>query len=153
MVVENERKSRLSHISLDFSPPEWSTELRGAFEATRVRKAFRAFVRLHAEPDSDVDGAETIFAELIANAVRHGGGAAWISVDWRNAEPILVFKDCGPGFHGTPRSALSDLFAQSGRGLAIIQALAHNLELGNSEDSTGGAFIRVILPVSRRLTK
>lgn len=118
-----------------------------AEEAARLRPALRDFLRRRATHDSDLCAAESIVAELIANVVRHGRGAAEFKLDWRDQHPVLCVFDHGPGFAGPPVSTLSDPTAESGRGLAIVRAFSLDVQLGNQPE--GGAYVRVTLPVTR----
>ena len=86
--------------------------------------------------------AELAFGELIANAVRHApgpvaarcriapGGAATIELD-----------DAGSGFVPAPISA--DLFAETGRGLALVRYLTDGIRVGAAPG--GGASVTVRL--------
>jgi PAS domain S-box-containing protein len=86
--------------------------------------------------------AELAFGELIANAVRHApglvvarcrvapGGVATIELD-----------DAGNGFVPAPIPA--DLFAETGRGLALLRRLADDVDVGSAPG--GGASVRVRL--------
>jgi anti-sigma regulatory factor (Ser/Thr protein kinase) len=79
---------------------------------------------------------------LIANAVRHApglviarcrvcpGGAATIEID-----------DAGSGF--VPSTVPADLFAESGRGLALLRRLTDGVVVGSAPG--GGASVRVHL--------
>jgi anti-sigma regulatory factor (Ser/Thr protein kinase) len=112
-----------------------------------VRSQLRAYLTANAEPESDFVGADIIVAELVGNVVRHGGGAAGFHVDWTGSHPVLVVVDYGRGFQTLPASTFNDPEAESGRGLAIVQALALSFTFGNH--ARGGAFVRVTLPVCR----
>jgi anti-sigma regulatory factor (Ser/Thr protein kinase) len=128
----------------------WSAEVPGTLRAEHVRDALREFFRAYATSDSDVAAAELIVAELVANVLRHASGAASFHVDWRGRRPRLQVLDDGPGFEGPVDSTLpADPYAEKGRGLAIVRALAIESEFGNRPH--GGGFASVTLPVERPL--
>ena len=130
---------------MELSDSEWSLVTADAREATRARTSIRRFLALHADAGSDLDAAELIVGELVANVIRHAPGAVGIHVSWDDDEAVLVVSDRGPG---VPKvRCVPDEQATSGRGLFLIQALAHAVEI----DAVPGHGSRVIvhLPVHR----
>ncbi|MDP9107113.1 MAG: ATP-binding protein [Candidatus Eremiobacteraeota bacterium] len=126
---------------------EWSLVTSDAREATRARIAIRQFLALQADEErSDLDAAELIVGELVANVIRHAPGAIGISVTWKGHEAVLAVSDRGPGVP-LVRCA-PDGHATSGRGLFLIQALAREVKI----EAVRGHGSRVIvhLPVHRR---
>ena len=126
---------------------EWSLVTADAREATRARIAIRQFLALEADDArSDLDAAELIVGELVANVIRHAPGAIGINVCWKGHEAVLVVSDRGPGVP-VVRCA-PDEHATSGRGLFLIQALARDVQI----DAVPGHGSRVVvhLPVHRR---
>jgi two-component sensor histidine kinase len=99
-------------------------------------------------PDSDLHGAEVIFGELVANVVRHAPGKVWCQVDWESVRPTLLVLDEGDGFATTPQTTLSDVDAERGRGLALVDALGVETEVGNRSER--GGYVKVVLPVRRQ---
>ena len=58
---------------------------------------------------------------------RYSAGPIEIDVAWNGSEPTLFVRDRGPGFSPSERvEATPDLFAESGRGLFMIRAFAHD---------------------------
>lgn len=125
-------------------------EARG--EARRVlgeRRTFRARLASIAKPPSDIDAAELIYGELVANTIRHANGSVEVRVETVDAHPpVLVVRDHGPGMRPGRRPAAPDgeLLAESGRGLAIVETLAERVEVAIPED--GGTIVRAVLPVT-----
>jgi anti-sigma regulatory factor (Ser/Thr protein kinase) len=121
-------------------------------EAERVlehRRAFRERVSELAAPASDVDAAELIYGELVANAMRYARGAVEARLELEDhEEPILVVRDHGPGLRVYPWPPHRDPFAESGRGLAIVELLARHVHVAPAED--GGTVVRATLPVTPR---
>jgi anti-sigma regulatory factor (Ser/Thr protein kinase) len=121
-------------------------------EATRVlraRRAFREQVRALAGPSSDVDAAELIYGELVANTIRYAAGAVEVRLEhWDAHPPVLVVRDHGPGMRARNLTPQHDPYAESGRGLAIVAQLAGDLEVERAEG--GGTIVRATLPVTAR---
>jgi signal transduction histidine kinase len=128
----------------------WSGEVHDARHGARVRRLFRNYLLRYATADSEVATAELIFGELLANVIRYGCGVGSFHVDWRNAHPTLLVEDRGAGFQEPPQSTLADPIAETGRGLALVRALAVEMLIGNRPG--GGAYVSVVLPI-RRLPK
>ena len=118
-----------------------------ARETVDSRRAIRRFLAVHADDGSDLDAAELIVGELIANVVRYAPGAVGIHVSWEGEEAILIVADRGPGI--PPLRVVPDPIASSGRGLWLINALARAVEI----DAVPGRGTRVVvhLPVHRTL--
>lgn len=85
--------------------------------------------------------------ELIGNVVRHAPGNIEVRLDWTSDEAILSVRDSGRSFEFNPNLP-QDPFAETGRGLYIVCALAEHFDM--SFDNGSGKVIRVVLPVSRR---
>ncbi|HEY6235676.1 MAG TPA: ATP-binding protein [Candidatus Elarobacter sp.] len=121
-------------------------------EAERVlrqRRAFRECLTSIAEPTSDVDAAELIYGELVANTVRYANGAIEVQLELvDHLPPVLVVRDHGPGLRCDPSTPRRDVFAESGRGLRIVELLARDVEVGQADG--GGTVIRAVLPVTPR---
>ena len=119
---------------------EWRFLSTDARAAALARREIGELVGQH-RPDERY-AAELAFGELIANAVRHApgpvaarcriapGGAATIELD-----------DAGSGFVPAPISA--DLFAETGRGLALVRYLTDGFRVGAAPG--GGASVTVRL--------
>ncbi|MBV9439689.1 MAG: ATP-binding protein [Candidatus Eremiobacteraeota bacterium] len=118
-------------------------------EAERVlreRRRFRALVQAIAEPSSDVDAAELIYGELVANTVRHARGAVEVRLERADTEsPVLVVRDHGPGAGARSMPCARDPLAESGRGLEIVALLARRVAV--EHPAGGGTEVRAVLPV------
>ena len=121
-------------------------------EAERVlrqRGAFRACLTSIAEPSSDVDAAELIYGELVANTVRYARGSVEVRLELvDHKRPVLEVRDHGPGLHCHPWTPRRDPYAESGRGLGIVELLACHVAVAPAEG--GGTVIRAVLPVTPR---
>lgn len=128
---------------------EWSMVAADAWEAVRARVAIRRFLALQADPESDLDAVEMIVGELVANVIRHAAGPIGIHVCWRGEGAFAIVADRGPGIPVVRPCPDGD--ATSGRGLFLVEALAHRVEF----DTVPGAGSRVVvqLPVRRQARK
>ena len=121
-------------------------------EADRVlrqRRTFRARVAELAAPASDVAGAELIFGELVANAMRYAAGPVEVRLEVDDGDPpVLTVRDHGPGLRCYPWTPHRDPYAESGRGLGIVELLARDIAVQWPSD--GGTLIRAVLPVTPR---
>ena len=121
-------------------------------EAERVlrqRSAFRECLTSIAEPASDVDGAELIYGELVANTVRYANGSVEVRLELVDSKPpVLVVRDHGPGLLRYPRTPRRDPYAESGRGLGIVALLARHVAVEHA--AGGGTEVRAVLPVTPR---
>jgi signal transduction histidine kinase len=129
------------------STTAWSLVTADARETVRSRQAIRRFLAIQADGRSDLDAAELIVGELVANVIRYAPGAVGIHVSWEGDEAVLVVADRGPGI--PPLRVVPDTTACSGRGLWLIQALARGVEI----DAVPGHGTRVVvhLPVHRTM--
>jgi anti-sigma regulatory factor (Ser/Thr protein kinase) len=118
-------------------------------QAERVlgeRRTFRERLRGLAKPPSDIAAAELIYGELVANTIRYANGAVEVRLELRDRECVLVVRDYGPGLRLVPWSLRRDLYAESGRGLAIVGMLAREVAVEPAEG--GGTVVRAVLPVA-----
>jgi signal transduction histidine kinase len=116
-----------------------------ARETVGARRAIRQFLAVQADGRSDLDAAELIVGELLANVLRYAPGSVGIHVSWDGEDAVVAVSDRGPGI--PPMRAVPDPTACSGRGLWLIRALARNVEI----DAVPGHGTRVVvhLPVYR----
>lgn len=111
-----------------------------------LRHECDAYLRRHASPESDVEGAVLAFSELTSNAAEHATGPLWVSVDWTAGKPIVSVHDLGPSFDaGSIR--MPDPTQVRGRGLAIAADIAEQIEV--EARVGGGTRVQAVLPVTR----
>jgi DNA-binding CsgD family transcriptional regulator/anti-sigma regulatory factor (Ser/Thr protein kinase) len=128
---------------------EWAIDGRRAASVAALRREVAAYLQRHAEPDSDLAGAEVVIAELLSNAFEHAPGPAWVRAIWLGERPRLEVHDLGPGFVLDPRLPEPD--SERGRGLFIVDAIADDLT--RASKAAGGSAVSATLPVRRRIQR
>ena len=129
------------------------TLLRCVFDSSdlvRVRKAQRSIEASLCALNYDADTvayAELAFMELVGNAVRYAPGEITVVLDTSNTVAVLHVLDRGSGFT-YHRHGMVDLTRESGRGLAIIDALMEDFSVNSRFDR--GSHAKVVL--QRRIT-
>ncbi len=134
-------------VDMDTPLSDWTFEAPDASAALLARPAYRAYLRARADGErSDLAGAELIYAELVANVVRHAPGPIRIIVAWQqDGRATLCVRDSGSGYN--PAAAISrDELAESGRGLIIVASIAKRMFVSRFDD---GAAVTAVLPVVR----
>ncbi len=129
----------------------WLFDARDAAKAADARIACLELLRAHGATADHLADAELIYAELLGNVVRYAPGPMEVRVDWNRDHPVLHVFDEGPGFMFAPRLP-RDAYAESGRGLYLVSALAEDFHV--SRRSTKGSHARVVLfsaPASYRV--
>jgi anti-sigma regulatory factor (Ser/Thr protein kinase) len=124
----------------------FSFRIADASLANNARTIFQRYLVSQVGPDSDVDGAELIFGELLGNVARHAPGAIEVRLRWNGLVAILEVGDSGPGYAIDDVHLPSD-FAESRRGLFLVAAFGRDLRVRHHE---GRTTTTVTLPVTRR---
>jgi serine/threonine-protein kinase RsbW len=119
---------------------------------TLSRLALTGVVRLHREPlSAEVLGdLKLALTEACTNSVRHaygeGQGSVQILYELHDDRLVVEVTDEGDGFEppSTPSTALAgeDITEEGGLGIAIIEALADELEI--REGTQGGSSLRFV---------
>ena len=123
----------------------WAFHAKEHHEAACARMEFTAYLQGHCTPDSDIIGAEIVFAELISNAFRHGVAPVRIWVVCQVPNCTLNVHDGGDGFElGTP-DLPSDALSEDGRGLFLICTLAREVRVVRGPHA--GSTVKAVLPV------
>src|SRR6185503_8484536 len=90
-------------------------------------------------PGARATALALVFAELLQNALEHGGDRIRVELEQRNGELVLAIADDGAG--------LGEGDLGSGTGLSIVQALVRDELRGSLELSSGpGARAEVVFP-------
>ncbi|MGH8978372.1 MAG: methanogen output domain 1-containing protein [Acidimicrobiia bacterium] len=126
---------------------DWYIEAGNAHAATEVRREVRRYLDRHAATGSAVDEAELVVGEVLANAIRHTLGPAWVSLSWAGEHPELVVYDLGTGFEW-PRPSAAPATEAGGWGLVLVTTLVG--QLAADKRPAGGTIVRATLPVRRQ---
>jgi anti-sigma regulatory factor (Ser/Thr protein kinase) len=126
----------------------WSYVGSRADQIASVRSDVRRFLEEQADGGhSDLDAAELVVGELLANAVRHGAPPFGVCIDWHEDPPMLCVVDRGPGMR--PLYPAPDPQSERGRGLLLVRALAGELVVDSPTEDHSGTRVVVALPVRR----
>jgi anti-sigma regulatory factor (Ser/Thr protein kinase) len=104
-------------------------------ESVRASRSFVVTALRRLEADHLVHDATVIVSELATNAVRHARSPFRVSVDESPGLVCISVQDAGHGHAALPTIAPDD-HAIEGRGIAIIDALAHSWGYDALEDGT-----------------
>lgn len=97
-----------------------------------------------------VDEAESVVAELVANAVRHARPLSdgCVRIRWKVKAGAVEVEVRDGGSPSTPRPVRSSPWAAHGRGLRIVRSMAH--EWGVQDESNGRTVWAALGGPSRR---
>lgn len=121
----------------------WRLEASDARDAARMRHAFRDYLLAYAHPASDVDAAETIFGELVANCAHHAPGRVRVEFSWRDS--TLSVTDDSDRLRSWPFSSHDPCAETTHHAYAILSALTSRVLVSRHPD--GGTRACVVLPV------
>jgi anti-sigma regulatory factor (Ser/Thr protein kinase) len=116
--------ARQQHAAPDSDHPESSRMFLPVSESVRASRSFVVAALHRLEADHLVHDATVIVSELATNAVRHARSPFRVSVDESVGFVCISVQDAGDEHAGLPTIAPDD-HALEGRGMAIIDALAH----------------------------
>lgn len=117
------RAPEQQHTALDSDHAESSRLFLPVSESARASRNFVAAQLRRLGADDLVHDANVIVSELATNAVRHARSPFRVSVSEVGDLVCISVKDVGEGHATLPTAAADD--ALEGRGMAIIDALAH----------------------------
>ena len=140
--VPSERVAR-AWRRLEESVDGWACATARAVDALPLRAEFRRYLAACAERIVDLDAAETLYAELVANCVRHAPGPLRVEWSWRDL--ALTVVDAVDRLRHWPFSAADLRAERTHHGYAIVRALAGRVHL--ERDPAGGTRVRVALPL------
>ena len=136
-------------------PITMSVDLPAVHMSVRMgRRLVQTFARTAEIADAEIDNMMLVTSELLANAVDHGGGAGVmevkdlpadirmvLSMEWDGETWTLAVEDAGGGdlqaaqecLAREPGSALTELEAERGRGLFLINDISDELSIHQGE--------------------
>ena len=107
---------------------------------TLGRLALTGLSRLRPLSQETVADLKLALTEACTNCVRHAypGGHGFVEIlyDLQPDRLVIEIVDDGAGFDPGPRDASGDL-SEGGLGIAIIESIADELEIGKREDGNG----------------
>lgn len=124
-------------------PTTWMFQADHAKAASDARWAFVNQLRREGVDQEQVDVAEIIFGELVANVVRHAPGAIDIALEWSKRQAVLHVIDRGPGFTRRTSGGNNPL-KESGRGLWLVEQFGGTIDVERIEGF--GTHVRAALP-------
>lgn len=127
----------------------WRFHSSHSFTASRIRTQIVAYLRERAISQEELEIAELIVGEIVANAVIHAPGVVELCIDWSDEKPLLKIADLGPGLEAADFQLPADTMQEGGRGLFLVWAFADEVRLESL--ATGGASLCVVLPLRRAL--
>lgn len=108
---------------------------------TLCRLALSGLSTLRELPDETLADLKLALTEACSNSVRHayenGGGIVEVVYELHPDRVVIEVADDGRGFVPRERGRDGDELSESGLGIAIIRALADEVELGEREDGRG----------------
>lgn len=132
-----------AHLVLEDDERGWRCEVTEARAAARLRHAFRDYLEAFGDPRSDMQAAESIFGELIANCAHHAPGPLHIAFRW--SDSTLTVTDRCDRLRTWPYSP-GDISAETTQlGYTIVNALSARVVL--ARDPHGGTRATIVLPV------
>ncbi|MHC5260295.1 ATP-binding protein [Streptomyces sp. UC4497] len=111
---------------------------QGSGAARWARRMTRRF--LAGRTGEGVTDAELVVSELVANATEAHSGSCRMSLRLQSGELTVAVHDDAPG---VPRVAPESRTAESGRGIALVQALARRWSVRT--DPRGGKTVLAVL--------
>jgi len=128
--------------------PSWKFAWDDGIAAHRARSEMGRILSNGGLSADDRFAADTIFFELVGNAVRHARTPIQVGLDLTQASPVLNVLDNGPGFSLNPKLP-SEVYSERGRGLYIVSQLAREFTASH-RTVRGGAHLRAVLPGTLR---
>jgi anti-sigma regulatory factor (Ser/Thr protein kinase) len=105
----------------------WKIQATQPSAARRAKRAFLWYLGEFADEGSDLSESELIFGELVGNVARHTPGVAEITLEIAGSRAYLHI--CDEGKPIARAAGGPDAFAESGRGLLLVESLAHSLTI------------------------
>jgi len=105
------------------------------------RLALTGLSRLRALPQETLADLKLALTEACTNSVRHaypgGGGVVEIVYDLQPDRLVIEVSDDGEGFDPHDHATAEDELVEGGLGIAIIRAVADELEIGSGSGGQG----------------
>lgn len=122
----------------------WTVDATQQTSAYRVKRALMWDLAELGAIEEDLPSVELILGELLSNVARHTPGEAEVTLESKDGVAVLRVCDKGTPFAAETRQ-FPDVFAESGRGLFLVRALAREVEI---ERRGGGNCVSAVLPIA-----
>ena len=125
----------------------WYVDTANPEAVSTASRELTAFLRRHADGDSDFGAAEQAFIDLMATALEGGATPLWLELDWTGESPRVCVHDLGGHFQLEAVARPADPSDQNGRGVYVVSDLTKELRIASRR--AGGSKVSVVLPVHR----
>jgi anti-sigma regulatory factor (Ser/Thr protein kinase) len=125
--------------------PRWRLDPRWSDASRRVRLEIGNMLERNELDAQRLLAFEVIYAEIVANLIRHACGTAEFLLQRQPDRFVLHVLDKGPGFQIAPRLP-NDLFSENGRGLYLISKLADGFSVERRPGGGSHARITFLMP-------
>lgn len=130
--------------------PNWSCVCADDWSARDLRAEACGYLKRHADPaSSDLNDAEAIVGELIANVVGHCASPFGVCIEWCDDQATFCISDRGDAIRLL--YAVPEQFAESGRGMLLVRALGGTFVVDPPSAGRRGLRLVVQLPVWKRV--
>lgn len=122
----------------------WTFDALDAESAHRAKRAILWHLGDAIHDSTQLASIELVLGELVGNVARHSPGMAQITLEQRGDTTVLRVCDNGKPFRYSGGSgAAADLYAESGRGLFLVGAMAADVSV---EHDGSGNIVTAVLP-------
>lgn len=122
----------------------WTIDARSEKSARRVKRALLWRLGEMTRDDTQLSASELIVTELLGNVARHTPGPAEVTLEWNAGVATVRVFDQGKRFDPPKHHELRDVLSESGRGLYLVHAIAHDLRV---EWTGSGNCVSAVLPI------
>lgn len=138
--------TRLGLLPENRARRSWIFDAQDAESAHRAKRAILWHLGDTIRDASQLASIELVLGELVGNVARHSPGMAEISLEQQGQTTVLRVCDRGKPFaYLGANGAAKDLYAESGRGLFLVGAMASDVRV--EHDGTGNV-VTAVLPAS-----
>jgi serine phosphatase RsbU (regulator of sigma subunit)/anti-sigma regulatory factor (Ser/Thr protein kinase)/CHASE3 domain sensor protein len=123
----------------------WNVDAREEKSARRVKRALLWHLGEISVGTNDLAASEVVVSELLGNVARHTPGPAQVRLEWRDGTATVSVFDRGLPFALPAEDAAVEVFAESGRGLILLRALARRISIARTDE---GNRVDAVLPVT-----
>lgn len=97
---------------------------------SRAMEEFSSFLRQNGVSEESVFNSKLVTSELVSNVFQHAGGTAILSGEIE-ADKIRIRVKSENGFRPPEKSCCSGVYAESGRGLYLVDTISEERSFSN----------------------